>query len=149
MIRSKLAALSALAMGAVTLVGVNAGPAQADDTCYPGIGCGTIYHYTPDSGLDNAIKIRCDYGDPSTNHLLKEGEGSKKYCKDTDRVYVGDGEEIWCKYLIGSPSDLVYVWMKAKPSSDPNNPGEYMDATGWYKISNVWDDGVGCTKRAD
>ena len=142
----------AMLMAMLVPVGM-ASPAFANEcTVKAGLtlACGSIYHYTPDDGLDSAIKIRCDYGDPATNHLLYEGEASQKYCKDTDRVYVGAGEEIWCnygKYTAGGY--WTSNWQKAKPSPDANNPGEYMDATGWYKINDLWSGGRGCTKRAD
>ena len=98
--------------------------------------CGTIYHYSPDGGLDSAIGIRCNYGDPSSTHWLAEGTGSKKYCADTDQVYVGSGEEIWCKMSNNAAwGDLNWKLM--------------FDATGWHKIDDTFNDGYGCTKRAD
>lgn len=126
MLRAFLATLLA-----AVWVAVPAQPAAAGNCT--GDFCGYIFHYTPDDDYDPAIRIRCNYGDPATNHLLYEGEGSSKYCKDTDQVGVRDGEEIWCKYYIMG----LVSWQKK------------FDATGWHKIDDVWDDGAGCTLRKD
>lgn len=112
-------------------------PAYAGECTILGV-CGTIKHYTPDGGLDPAIIIRCDLGDPTTKHNLWEGETSTKYCKDTDEVWNRVGEEIWCKYPT-TTSYLTgdYTWIKR------------FDDAGWHKINDIWDDGWGCTIRED
>lgn len=99
--------------------------------------CGRIDHYSPDDGYDPAILIRCDYGDPNTNHYLEEGESSTQYCRDTDQVYVRTGEEIWCKMPIDPWLGATTEWRKM------------FDATGWHKIDDAWSDGYGCTLRVD
>ena len=109
-----------------------------------GLSGGNIRHYAPDDGLDGPILIRCDYGNEDTNHELYEGQNSQQHCPgDTDRVKVRAGQELWCKYSITS---VTTVW-RIPRSDDLGHP--LMDATGWYKIDNLWDDGHGCTLRAD
>lgn len=113
-------------------------PAAQAGGCTGGVVCGVIKHYTPDAYYDPAILIRCDFGKSSTNKSLYEGESSKKYCADTDEVYVRSGEEIWCKYYSTTVGQgTLYSWVKK------------FDATGWHKISNAFNDGAGCTLRKD
>lgn len=139
MIRKFLGAVAALIL-AMTITTTVTQTANATDDCLPVRSCGSVYHYTPDAGIDEPIRIDCNYGgavNPADVHLVKEGESSKKYCYDADAIFVGTSRELWCKRLVGSPSDSVWVWQKE------------FDAYGWHKIDNWWSDGQGCTIRAD
>lgn len=115
---------------------VPTGAASADEACLPVKSCGSIYHYTPDSGRDTPILVRCDINSGPWLRVY-EGQSSRRHCNDTDAIWNRAGEEIWCKMLVGSPSDQVWVWQRK------------FDATGSHKIDNWWNDGQGCTIRAD
>jgi hypothetical protein len=128
-----LAALAA--MFGLTIV--NPSLASAGEcTILPGGGaaCGQLRHYSPDDGYDAPILIRCNFGDPSTNHELYEGQNSSSYCRDTDQIGVRANEEIWCKRIITTG---VQQWQLVA------------DAQGWHKINDLFDDGVGCSLRRD
>ena len=86
-------------------------------TCTGGL-CGTIVH--TQQGVNAAITIRCNFGDPNTNRTLLPGMSSASKCQDTDQVHVDGGREIWCNdYTSGT------VW-------------KWADATGWYKINDLF-----------
>jgi hypothetical protein len=125
--RRTITALSTLVCAA-GLLGI---PESASaGTCTLG-SCGTIVHHA-DAGHDPPILVRCDFGNPATNKYVYENESSRKYCRDTDQVYNRDGEEIWCVlfYISGVPQ-----W------------GKEFDATGWYKINDLYN--KSCTIQLD
>lgn len=84
--------------------------------------CGTIRHGS-DSGYDDPIAIRCDYGEGPTRFVY-EGQSSKLRCHDTDEVYVRSNEEIHCRFY-NHTTGLSY-WMKT------------FDAQGWHKINDLF-----------
>lgn len=122
MIQKILFAIASFAL-AFSIMAVGAQPASAGTCSLGGTLCGTIRHYAPDTGHDAPITIRCHYGVASSKRYVHEGESSKKYCKDTDQVYVHTNEEIWC--LTTTPEQTVY-WFKK------------FDATGWHKITDAF-----------
>lgn len=118
---------SALLVAACFTLASPASPAHAGSNCVEPF-CGRIIHVN-DTGYDPAILIRCDYGDPSTNHLLYEIRSSKRFCKDTDQVYVRPGEELHCRMPYNTAHGVGMRWQKT------------FDATGWHQIHNEfrWD----------
>lgn len=114
----------------VVLFGVGTPTAQATASCTLGF-CGELYHYSPDRGYDRATLIRCDWGNPSTNHLLREGQHSTRYCRDMDQIYVRRGEEIWCL----SGNRFGPFWAKR------------FDATGWHKVTDLFSQS--CVMKTD
>lgn len=136
-----VSSLATLLFLPLMVVGFAAAPAHADVCTFDtGLYCGVMKHYTPDDGYDRAIKIECNFGSGDT-HQLAEGESSTKYCKDMDRFYIRDGEELWCKYRLYNGDTYQYYdkWLKHADG----------DATGWHKWSNGESDGYGCTLHAD
>lgn len=107
-----------LASTGAAAVAVIAGLTLIPAPAYGGVcsvaGCGTIVHRQ--GGLNAAMTIRCNYGDPNTNRTLLPGMSSTSKCADTDQVRVDDGKEIWCY----------------RP--DIGTMQRWADATGWYKI---------------
>lgn len=120
MIQKIMIAIATLAMAFSVMV-LGSQPASAGVLCDTTGICGTIKHYSPDSGHDSPITIRCDYGDDSTKHWVYEGQSSTRYCKDTDEVYVHTNEEIHCLYRDSFGS---LYW------------GKTFDAVGWHKITD-------------
>lgn len=120
--RKILIALAALALVLTTLV-IGARPAAAGTLCDTTLVCGTIKHRSPDTGYDVSIIIRCKYGVASSKRYVAEGTSSKKWCRDTDQVYVRVNEEIRCLYF--SRSGQAY-WSTT------------FDAAGWHKINDAF-----------
>lgn len=110
----------AMAFSAMALVPQ---PASAGTLCDTTLVCGTIKHRSPDTGYDVSIIIRCKYGDASSKRYVAEGQSSKKWCRDTDQVYVRINEEIRCLYY--DRSGRAY-WVTK------------FDATGWHKINDAF-----------
>lgn len=94
-----LALVVGVSLLAVVTVGAEPEPprAEASPLCSVLKRCGALSHATPDKGYDRAILVRCDFGDPSSNRLVKEGKQSP--CADTDQMRVRDGELITCRKL--------------------------------------------------
>lgn len=106
--------LAALALFAACLMPVAiAAPAQAGECT--GWVCGGIIHYAPDDGFDAAFTVRCNWGDPSSQRYVYEGQHSNAVCRDTDEVYVAAGNQIVC---VGDWGGWEVRY----------------DATGWHKI---------------
>ena len=101
-------------------------PAFAGE-CTAGIYCGTIRHYSPDTGHDAPITIRCTYGVASSKRYVPEGKSSKSYCKDTDQVYVHTNEQILCRYYRTTSYGSQIPYWKIR-----------FDATGWHKIDDLF-----------
>lgn len=112
-----LTIVAALAMAFFVMV-LGVQPASAGILCDTTGQCGTIKHYSPDSGYDAPIAIRCNYGSGPTRFVY-EGQSSKLRCRDTDQVYVRANEEIRCRTLSGA-------WFTR------------FDAKGWHKIKDTF-----------
>lgn len=121
MIKKIMIVVATLAMAFSIMVLGSPKPASAGILCDTTLVCGTIRHYSPDNGHDAPITIRCDYGDDSTKRYVAEGESSKKWCRDTDQVYVHTNEEISCLYF--DRNGRAYWALR-------------FDAVGWHKITD-------------
>ncbi len=127
------AILSTLLAIQLALVGVasSAGPASASPYC-DNLGiCGVVIHYSPDDGYDPPFLVRCNFGDPSSNRYVYEGQTSKSYCKDTDQIYINSGARLVCIYYLGGYPKWEVVF----------------DSTGWHKIGD--DFGRTCVYQLD
>ena len=76
---------------------------------------------------------------PAVPHVLDVSQGMARGTSYElgNRVKVRAGQELWGKYSITSGTT---VW-RIPRSDDPGHP--LMDATGWYRIDNLWEDGHG------
>jgi hypothetical protein len=120
--------LAALALLGACLVPVAAAAPATAGNC-SSLGCGSIYHYSPDDGFDGPFLFRCNYGDPSSEHWLHEGWSSKSYCADLDQIYISAGNNIMCKAPWSGWFNL--------------NNGK----TGWFKIYDT--EGYTCVHQRD
>jgi hypothetical protein len=123
--RSILAALVLLFTGMLA-VGVTASPASATEPI------GSMTHYSPDDGFDDAFLVECRYLNPDGSGRLANifiGEGSnnqKQGCPDVQRVYVAAGNQIACF----NGSGFVNTF----------------DATGWHALNQ---NGFLCVHQKD
>ena len=101
----------------------NAQSASAGKACDATGICGTVRH-AADSGYDAPIIVRCVYG-TGPKKYVPEGFSSKKWCRDTDQVYVRSNEEVWCLY-----------WIQEGVGTGHYSYLKQFDAQGWHKITD-------------
>lgn len=89
---------------ALILAALIAGATVAPTPAYAAVvGSNKVVH-GPDAGYDPPFRIRCKKGDRNSDHWLAEGQGARRFsgCKDVYSVFVGPGEELWRKRVIGT-----------------------------------------------